>query len=259
MGIMEKFDLYGRVSIITGGERGIGLAIGIGLAQAGSHIVIAGQDKDSAEKAIPMIEAEGVRCVFIETDVTSEQQVMTMVSEVQATFGHIDILVNNAGVNRNNPVTEMPVDDWDFVVKVNMTGPFIVSKHVGKVMREQKRGSVVNIASMSGLIVNDPQPQCAYNSSKAGLIMLTKSMACEWAKDSVRVNAIAPGYMRTALTAHRFQDPENPLVKRWLSMVPMGRVGVPDELVGLALYLASDASTYTTGSIITVDGGYTAW
>lgn len=259
MKILDKFSLRDCVSIVTGGERGIGKAIAIGLAQTGSNIVIAGLDRANVNETKSLIEAEGVRCDFIETDITSEEQVARMVQQVLEQYGRIDVLINNAGVNRSAAAEEMSLEDWNFVININLTGQFIVSKHVAQAMLPKGKGSIVNIASMSGMIVNNPQTQCSYNSSKAGVIMLTKSMACEWAKRGIRVNAIAPGYMRTPLTAHRFEDPDSPIVKQWLSMLPMGRVGYPEELVGLAVYLASDASSYTTGSIIPVDGGYTSW
>ena len=173
-------------------------------------------------------------------------------------YGKIDILFNNAGTWRGDDAEKVTTEDWKEVIDVNLTGPFIVSREVGKVMLAQKKGSIVNIASMSGMIVNTPQNQCAYNASKGGLIMLTKSMATEWADRGVRVNAICPGYMRTEMSEDRYQR-KDPAIERWFSMTPMGRSGVPDELMGVAVYLASDASSYTTGSTYLVDGGYTAW
>ncbi|MHB1315917.1 MAG: SDR family NAD(P)-dependent oxidoreductase [Christensenellales bacterium] len=259
MHILDKFKLTDRVSIITGGERGIGRAIAIGLAQAGSHIVIPGLDSENAVEAKELIEKENVKCLVIKMDVTKENEVNAMVDQVMAEFGRIDVLVNNAGIGIGCKAEEMPLDIWQKVVDVNLTGPFLVSKAVGNVMLKQKKGSIIIISSMSGLIVNTPATQCNYNASKAGAIQLTKSLASEWAPHGIRVNTIAPGYMRTALTEHRFKEPNNPAVQKWLAMTPMGRVGTPDELVGLALYFASDASTFTTGAVMPVDGGYTAW
>ena len=259
MNILEKFSLKGYVSIVTGGERGIGLAIARGLAQAGSDIAVAGLDKESAEEAKKVIEKEGVKFFFVETNVTNEEQVIDMVQKVLRQYGRIDVLVNNAGIAHGGDAETLPLEQWRQVINVNLTSQFLVSREVGKVMLEKGKGSIVNISSMSGMIVNTPQNQCNYNASKAACIQLTKSLACEWAKRGVRVNSIAPGYMRTSMTAKRFMDPEDPVAKKWVEMTPMGRSGVPEELVGLALYFASDASSFTTGTVLPVDGGYTAW
>ena len=259
MNILDKFKLTDKVSIITGGERGIGRAIALGFAQAGSNIVIPGLDSDSAQEAKALIEKENVKCLVIKMDVTKEEEVNAMVEKVMAEFGKIDVLVNNAGIGIGCKAEEMPLQKWQKVIDVNLTGPFLVSKAVGNVMIKQKRGNIVIISSMSGLIVNTPATQCNYNASKAGAIQLTKSLASEWAQYGIRVNTIAPGYMHTSLTEHRFREPNQPTIKKWLAMTPMGRVGMPEELVGLALYFASDASTFTTGAVMPVDGGYTAW
>ena len=181
-----------------------------------------------------------------------------MITQVKSTFGRIDILVNNAGINKLYPAEEMPLEVWNSIIGVNLTGVFLVSREAANVMLEQGGGNIVNITSMSGLVVNPlPQTQCAYNSSKAGAIMLTKCMAVEWAQRGIRVNGSAPGFMNTPLTKKRLTTPNDPAVKKWIEGTPLNRVGEPSELVGLALYLASDASSYTTGAVISVDGGYT--
>ena len=166
--------------------------------------------------------------------------------------------MNNAGINKLYPAEEMPLDVWQRIFDVNLTGTFLMCREVGKVMLEQGRGNIVNVASMSGLVVNPlPQTQCAYNSSKAGVIMLTKVLANEWAARGVRVNAVAPGFTRTPLTEKRLSTPNDPAVKKWIGGTPMGRVANPEEMVGLALYYASDISSYTTGACMAIDGGYT--
>ncbi len=254
----NSIDLDGKVVIITGAERGIGLELAIGYAAAGADIVIAGMLEEEFPNAKAQIEAEGKTCHCIKTDVSNESSVQNMVKTVKETFGHIDILVNNAGINRQYPVESMPLDVWQSIIGVNLTGVFLVSREVANVMLAQGGGNILNITSMSGLIVNPlPQTQCAYNSSKAGAIMLTKCMAVEWAKRGIRVNGIAPGFMKTPLTAKRLSNPDDPAVKKWMENTPLGRVGEPSELVGLALYLTSDLATYTTGTVIEVDGGYT--
>ena len=256
--VMEQFSLKGRVAIVTGGGQGLGKAMATGLAQAGADIVIAARRIETALETQKLIEAEGVKCTVIKGDMRVEEDVVAMVKQVMDEYGKIDILVNNAGTWRGDDAEKVTFEDWKEVIDVNLNGPFIVSREVGKVMLSQGKGSIINIASMSGMIVNTPQNQCAYNASKGGLIMLTKSMATEWAQRGVRVNAICPGYMRTEMSEDRYQR-KDPAIDRWFSMTPMGRSGVADELMGIAVYLASDASSFVTGSTYLVDGGYTAW
>lgn len=253
-----QFDFSRKTVIVTGAERGIGLAIACGFARCGANIVIAGILESEFDNAQSLIKQENVECMCVHTDVSKEDSVKSMVSKVKERFGSIDILVNNAGINKLAPAESMSLDIWQKIMDVNLTGTFLVSREVAEVMLEQGKGNIINIASMSGLVVNPlPQTQCAYNSSKAGVIMLTKCMANEWAERGIRVNAIAPGWMRTPLTEKRLNTPNDPAVEKWISGTPMKRVGTPDELVGLALYLGSDMATYTTGNCIQVDGGYT--
>lgn len=256
--IKELFSLKGRNAIVTGGGQGLGKSMALGLAQAGADIIIAARRIESALKTKAEIEAQGVRCTVIQGDMRNEQDVKRMVSQVLQEYGEINILFNNAGTWRGDDAEKVTTEDWKEVIDVNLTGPFIVSREVGNVMLEQGKGSIVNIASMSGMIVNTPQNQCAYNASKGGLIMLTKSLAAEWAKRGVRVNAICPGYMRTEMSEERYQR-KDPAIEKWFSMTPMGRSGKTDELMGIAVYLASDASSFVTGAAYVVDGGYTAW
>lgn len=251
------YDYGGRVVIVTGAERGIGLAMAVAFAKCGANIVVAGILTEEFANAQKQIEAEGVKCKCIVTDVSDETSVINMVETVKKEFGHIDILINNAGINKSAPAENMPLEFWQKTLNVNLTGTFLVSREVAKVMLEQGKGNIINIASMSGLVVNPlPQTQCAYNSSKAGVIMLTKCMANEWAERGIRVNAIAPGFMRTPLTKKRLETPGDESVKKWISGTPLKRIGVPEELTGLALYLASDAAAFTTGVCVPVDGGY---
>jgi len=256
--VMSQFSLKGRAAIVTGGGQGLGKQMAIALAEAGADIVIVSRRLETAFETQKVIENEGVGCSVIKADVRAENDVCRMVDLVMEKYGKIDILFNNAGIWRGDDAEKVTTEDWKEVLDVNLTGPFIVSREVGKIMLKQGKGSIVNIASMSGIIVNTPQNQCAYNASKGGLIMLTKSMAAEWAARGVRVNAICPGYMRTEMSEDRYQR-KDPAIQRWLEMTPMGRSGSAEELKGIAVYLASDASSFVTGSTILVDGGYTVW
>lgn len=257
MKIMEKYDLTNKVSIVTGAAAGLGKAMAEALAQAGSHIVIADIDKEKAQATAKQLsDQEGVETLAIQTDVTEETQVQHMVNQVLDRFGSIDVLINNAGIVLNEKAEDTSFADWQKVININLNGVFIVSQIVGRQMIEQQRGSIINISSMSGLVVNTPQCQASYNASKAGVIMLTKSLAMEWARHNIRVNTIAPGYMKTELTKKFFD--QGGMTDTWMEMTPMGRPGNPEELGGIALYLASEASSFATGSVFTIDGGYTA-
>ncbi|MFC7395510.1 SDR family NAD(P)-dependent oxidoreductase [Scopulibacillus cellulosilyticus] len=259
MSVLNKFKLDSKVSIITGAAMGLGKSMAQALAEAGSDIVIADINLKEAKAAAEEIRNQtGVKVLPIKTDVTNENEVNLMADKVIERFEKIDVLFNNAGITIHEKAEEMSFADWKKVIDINLNGPFLVSKAVGKKMIQQKSGSIVNISSMSGLIANTPQPQSSYNTSKAGVIMLTKSLASEWAKHNIKVNTIAPGYMQTELT-RPFYEENAEMVKTWADMTPMGRPGKPEELQGIALYLASEASSFVTGSVFTVDGGYTAW
>lgn len=258
MNVMDQFRLDGRVTIVTGAGMGLGRAMALALAQAGSHIVIADIRADEAQEAANEIRSCGVEATVVQTDVTDEAQVEALIRQVEEQYGRLDVLVNNAGIVHKDRAEELPYETWNRVMNVNLNSVFLMSKAAGKVMIRQGKGSIINISSMSGLIVNTPQPQAAYNVSKAGVIMLTKSLASEWAPHGVRVNTIAPGYMKTKLTEPYFAA-GGEMIDKWLAMTPMGRPGVPHELGGIAVYLASDASSFATGGVFTIDGGYTIW
>jgi len=191
-------------------------------------------------------------------DVTKKEEVEEMVGKTVERFGKIDILVTSAGVGQWMRAEEMPEEDWKKVLDVNLNGVFLCCQAVGREMIKRKRGSIINISSMSGLVVNTPQAQSHYNSSKAGVIMLTKSLASEWAPYNVRVNTIAPGYMETQLVGDLLQEyPE--YADLWKKLTPLGRLGSPEEIKGPCVFLASPASSYVTGSVLVMDGGYTVW
>jgi NAD(P)-dependent dehydrogenase (short-subunit alcohol dehydrogenase family) len=258
MKIFEKFNMKGNCSVVTGGARGLGYAMAKALAEAGSDIIIADIDLDAAKKAAKQILKTGVKALAIKCDVTKERDCHILVETALNKFEHIDVLINNAGICKHIDSEKMTFKEWYEVMDVNLNGVFLMSQAVGRVMIQQKRGSIINISSMSGIIVNVPQNQCAYNTSKAGVIMLTKSLASEWSKYNIRVNAIAPGYMKTELTRQFFED-NSDMVNQWMQLSPMKRPGTPDELGGIAVYLASNASSFVTGGVFVVDGGYTIW
>ncbi|AVQ35384.1 SDR family NAD(P)-dependent oxidoreductase [Staphylococcus kloosii] len=258
MSILDKFKLDNQVAIVTGGASGLGKAMGKGLAEAGAHLVIADINLELAQAtADEFTKDTGNKAIACKVDVTNVDDVYQMVEDVKKEFGRIDILFNNAGINEHVKFEDMPYDRWVKNMDVNINSMVLVSQAVGEVMIEQKRGSIVNTSSMSGIIVNTPQPQAAYNTSKGAVIMFTKSLANEWAEHNIRVNTIAPGYMKTELTKDYFAQ-GGEMIDTWMKFTPMGRPGVPEELQGAALYLASDASSFVTGSIVTIDGGYTA-
>lgn len=257
MGILEKMRLDGKVAFITGGARGIGKSIATAIAEAGCNVAIIDMDIDEARKTADEIAQLGVQTMAIQTDVTNEDDVNKMMEQILATFGKLDIAFCNAGICINAPADEMTYNQFKKVVDVNLNGVFLTSQAAARVMLKQGRGSIINTASMSGHIVNVPQPQCAYNASKAAVIMLTKSMAVEFAKSGVRVNSISPGYIGTDLV---LESPNlKPLIEKWNALSPIGRMGRPDELQAIAVYLAGDASDFTTGSDFIIDGAFTCF
>lgn len=258
MNILEQFRLDDKVAIVTGGAMGLGQAMATALAQAGANIVIADIREDVAEATATTIrETEQVKTTALKVDVTNPEDVQKMADDVVEEYGKIDILINNAGMTINEKAEDMTYEQWNKVINLNLNGVFLVAQAVGRQMIEQGYGSIVNTSSMSGIIANKPQEQCSYNASKAGVIMLTKSLAMEWSKYNIKVNTIAPGYMKTELTKPFFEQ-GGAMIDDWMGFTPMGRPGLPEELGGIVVYLASDASSFAQGSVFTIDGGYTA-
>jgi NAD(P)-dependent dehydrogenase (short-subunit alcohol dehydrogenase family) len=256
-GLLETFSLAGQVGIVTGGGQGLGRTFCHAFAEAGADVVVAEINPETGPRTVAEVEALGQRAHFIETDVRDRASVAAMVDEAVATFGKIDFLMNNAGIVQHREAEKVEEEDWRDVLDVNLTGLFFCCQAVGRHMIERQRGCIINIASMSGLIVNYPQCQASYNASKAAVIQLTKSLAAEWAPYHIRVNAIAPGYMNTAMARPFFEDPDYGGV--WIEAIPMKRPGEPEELGPAAVFLASEASSYVTGETLVVDGGYTIW
>lgn len=248
-----EIDLSGKVAVVTGAAQGIGEAIATALRDAGAHVVIADLNEDLGRKT-----AERLGGSYQSLDVTDSSSVQACVASVVEEQGGVHIWVNNAGIDINAPAEEMTDEQFTKVVDVNLNGLFYCCREAGKHMLERGSGVIVNIASMSGIVSNHPQPQCAYNSSKAGVIMLTKSLAGEWGRRGVRVNSVSPGYTNTAILEQvAALQPE--WTKLWFEETPMGRPAEVNEVADLVRFLASDHSTFMTGSNVVVDGGYTSW
>ena len=254
MGILDKFKLDGKKAWVTGGTRGIGRVCAIGLAEAGADVAIIGTNIETAQKTADEIAGLGVKTLAVQADVSDAAQVDAMTRKVLDTFGTLDIAFNNAGIADAAAAEDMPLEQWQRMVDVNMTGVFLTSQAAGRIMLKKKSGSIINMASMSASIINVPQKICHYHAAKAGVVALTRSMAAEWAPSNVRVNSISPGYHLSEM-AQQFSD----VFPTFISRIPMGRMGEMEELQGLVLFLASDASSYTTGAEIISDGGYTLW
>ena len=247
----SPFSLHGRTALVTGGAKGIGKACAEALATAGAKVIIADMDRAAGESTAQLVKGE-----FVSLNVTEREEVEQVAADVARRHGTLGILVNNAGIVQNGPSESVAPDDWRRVIDVNLNGVFYCAQSFGKDMVKAGRGAIVSISSICGSVSVYPQPQAAYNASKAGVNLLTKSLAVEWAKSGVRVNAVAPGYTATELTLAGRSKPE--WFNTWMAMTPMGRLGEPSEVANAVVFLASDAASYITGTVLTVDGGYTA-
>lgn len=258
MGILEKMRLDGKKIFVTGGARGIGKRLAIALSEAGADVAIVDVDLAEAEKTAHEIAlANGNKTLAIKTDITKVDQVNSMIATILESFGRIDVAFCNAGIGHTVPVEEDTLEDWSRVINVNLNGTFLTAQAAGRVMIRQGGGSIINTASMSAHITNIPQKECSYAASKAGVIAMSRNMAVEWADKNVRVNTISPGYMATEMTLN---DPSlAPLIGQWEQLIPVKRMGKPEELEAIAVYLAGDMSSYTTGADFRIDGAYTCF
>lgn len=256
MGYRKLFDLTDKVAIVTGGAGGLGRPTALGLADFGANVVVTSRNLENLEKVKKEIEQLGREALAIPCDVTKPEDVKNMVEQTVDRFGKIDVLIAYAGMNILKPAEEYPYEDWKKIMDINVTGVFLCCREIGKVMIKQRRGKIINVSSVRGAY-GLPRNYVGYCTSKGAVAMLTKQLACEWAKFNIQVNAIAPTVIGTPLTAHIMSDPE--LSKTMKSRILLGRWGYPDDLMGAIVYFASDASNFVTGQILFIDGGVTSW
>ncbi|OWV27710.1 SDR family oxidoreductase [Halomonas campaniensis] len=254
MNVMSQFDLSGKVAIVTGGNGGLGEAFAHALAEAGAQVAIAARGHARSLEVVKALQDAGHCAIAVEVDITQPEAADTLLDEVEAALGPVDIFLNNAGACHHAPALDVTPEQWRDIFDINVHGLWYCAQAAGR--RMQSRGGVIiNIGSISAMIVNRPQMQPAYNASKAAVHQLTKSLAAEWAPYGIRVNALAPGYVKTSMAP--VDDPR--FKPRWIDDAPMQRAATPKELGPTIVYMASNASSFMTGSIVVVDGGYTLW
>jgi len=257
MNVRQLFDLKGRVALVTGGSIGLGRQVAQALAEMGADIVLCARKRERCEQAAQELEALGVHALALACDVTDAEQIHAAVDATTTRFDRIDVLVNNAGISWGAPLEDMRLADWHKVIETNLTGTFLFSQTVGKVMIAQGRGKIINMASVAGMggAPSEIVQATAYHASKGAVITLTKDLACKWAAHNIQVNAIAPGWFPTHMSDWVITHKRD----RLLESIPSGRFGGEDDLKGAAVFLASDASAYVTGHVLVVDGGQSAW
>jgi NAD(P)-dependent dehydrogenase (short-subunit alcohol dehydrogenase family) len=250
--LSTECDLPGKIAIVTGGGRGLGKAMAIGLANAGALIIVC--DVVDTKETVSLIQDLGRESIGLKVDVTKPADIAMMVKKTVEKFRTIDVLVNNAGIVKSAPAESMIEADWKKILTVNLTGEFLCAQAVGAQMIQQKQGRIINIASVAGILGS--AQSAAYSASKAGVILLTKTLAVEWGKYGINVNAICPGIFLTDMTDSYIKDPG--FIQMVKTRIPLGRYARPEELMGAVVFLASNASTYVTGHTLVVDGGWTA-
>ncbi len=249
------FNIVGKVAVVTGASSGLGRQFALALAREGANVAILARRVEKLEKVKEEVEALGVKCLSVKCDVVDTESIKSAVATVVEHFGRIDILVNNAGVGTGAPAELQEDSVWNMTINTNLNGVYFVAREVGKVMIEQNYGKIINIGSIHSTVSMNGSPITAYCASKGGVAMLTKALACEWAKYNITVNAIGPAYFESEMTDQIINTPE--FAQAVMAYCPMGRVGKAGELDGAVVYFASDASSYTTGQLLTIDGGWT--
>ncbi len=258
--ILERFRLDGRVALVTGGGQGIGRGFAHALGDAGAAVAIADLVLDRAETVAAELSAKGIESLAIQADVTDAASVQAMIDQVMAKWGKLTIGVNNAGIGNWTAAEEVSEDNWDQINNVNLKGVFLCAQAEGRVMRAAGYGKIINMASMSAHIVNTPQKQVVYNTTKAGVLHMTRSLAAEWAAHNICVNSISPGYTRTKLVEDLLASPEGQQMSpQWLAMTPMRRMAEVSDLQGAVVFLAAAVSDFMTGADLVIDGGYSTW
>ncbi len=258
--ILERFRLDGRVALVTGGGQGIGRAFAHALGEAGAAVAVDDIIFSRAEQVVAELQAKGIDALAIEADVRQADQVQKMVAAVMARWGCLTIGVNNAGIGAWISAESESENEWDQMMNVNLKGVFMCAQAEAQVMLKAGYGKIINTASMSAHIVNQPQNQSVYNTSKAGVLHMTRSLATEWALRGIRVNSISPGYTRTSLVDDLLQTPQGKeMLPHWLALTPAGRLAEVTDLQGAVVYLAAEVSDFMTGSDLVIDGGYCAW
>jgi NAD(P)-dependent dehydrogenase (short-subunit alcohol dehydrogenase family) len=255
MNVKQLFDLTGRVAIITGGSVGLGRQMAEGLAEMGANLVLCARKKERCQKAAEDLQKLGAKTLALACDVRNPADIHQVVDATMAQFGRIDILINNAGTSWGAPVEEMRLEHWNKVIETNLTGTFLFSQAVGKIMIGQRRGKIINIASVAGLRGASPEFQAiGYHASKGGVIIFTKDLACKWGMYNIQVNSIAPGWFPTNMSQVLIERNRDTFLKT----IPLRRFGNDHDLKGAAVFLASDASDFVTGHVLVVDGGQSA-
>ncbi len=255
MSILDRFSLRGKVAIVTGGNRGIGKAIAVGFAEAGAAVAVIARDEDKNKKTLAELRGLGAQAIAVKANVAHRDDLEAMLATVTNQLGPVDVLVNNAGIGFHADALTLDDSEWRRLFDTNLDAVWMASQIVGRQMVARQTGSIINTGSISGFIINRPQWHSPYGISKAAVHHLTKSLAAEWARMGVRVNAIAPGYVKTEIASTEYEDYRH----YWRDEVPMQRYATPDEIAPTALLLASDAGSFITGSVFVVDGGYTLW
>ena len=252
--LKKLFSCEGKIALVTGSAQGLGQVIALGLAQFGATMILA--DITYPDKTARQVEAVGTNCLAIQTDISDELQVEDLAGNALSAYGKVDLLINNAGISQlsHTPTESLPIQEWDRIMNINLRGTFLCCQKIGKQMIDGGGGNIVNIATTAGITAVPRAP--AYCASKAGVILLTKSLALEWARYQIRVNAIAPHYLKTELTQGLRESKK--VYSALIGQIPLRRFGKTSELVGAVIFLCSEASSYVTGAVIPVDGGYLA-